>query len=322
MSPTARRATIVNSRLPEDQRNRRLPRWSPDMSARPLRRVALAGLAGFAATAIAACGDDSTLDAGAPQPETQGPALEHIHGLGVSPSDKRLFIATHNGLFSAPEGQTTPKPVGSSRQDVMGFSVVGRSRFIGSGHPSPDQQLPPNLGLIESRDGGRSWKNISLLGEADFHSLESSGDRVYGFDATQGRLMVSADGGRTWAKRTPPAAVFGLAIDPADPQRVVVSTEDGVFMSPNAGRGWRPLRPDLAGLLAWSAPDRMYLVDGEGQVFASADGGREWRTQGSIGAQPAAFIAADDALYAALADGAVKRSTDGGGTWAARTLAP
>ena len=293
------------------------------MTVRKPRRVARSALIALATSALAACGgDDSTLDGGTPGAAEQGPALEHIHGLGMTPGDKRLYIATHNGLFSAAEGETTPTPVGTSRQDVMGFSVVGQDRFIGSGHPSPDQDLPPNLGLIESRDGGKSWKNISLHGEADFHSLESTGDTVYGFNATEGRLLVSEDGGRSWRKRTPPAAVFGLAIDPTDSTRVVVSTENGVFASPDAGRGWRPLRSDLAGLLAWPAPDRLYLVDGEGQVFMSADGGQAWQTQGSIGGQPAAFIAADDGLYAALADGAVKRSTDGGARWTVRTAAP
>jgi hypothetical protein len=39
----------------------------------------------------------------------------------------------------------------------MGFSVAGPGRFIGSGHPDPsDTSSPPNLGLIESRDGGQT----------------------------------------------------------------------------------------------------------------------------------------------------------------------
>lgn len=246
-------------------------------------------------------------------------ALEHIHGLGVNPADGRLFIATHNGLFTAADGENTPQKVGDSSQDIMGFSVVGADHFIGSGHPALDQGLPPNLGLIESRDGGKTWKNISLLGEADFHVLEQSGGKTYGFDGTEGRLMVSSDGAKSWQERTPPAGVFGLAIDPADPSRIVASTEDGVFSSSDEGRGWRPLRDDLAGLLAWPSKDRLYLVDGQGQVHVSSDGGKEFETRGNIGGQPAAFISSGDELYAALADGSVKRSTDGGATWTVRT---
>jgi photosystem II stability/assembly factor-like uncharacterized protein len=228
-------------------------------------------------------------------------------------------VATHGGLFEAPEGEQRLRRIGDSEQDVMGFSVVGPDRFIGSGHPAPDEtNLPPNLGLIESRDAGRTWESVSLLGEADFHVLRSDGDRIYGFDGTQGRLMVSSDGGRHWTEQRPPAAMFDLAIDPRDPDHIVASTERGVLASADAGKSWRPLRQDTAGLLAWPAADRLYLVDGQGQVAHSADGGRRWRPDGDIGGQPVAFIADDTALYVALADTTVKRSADGGAHWTLR----
>lgn len=294
-------------------------------NARAVRRL-LATLALLGATSLlAACGDDDSPSTGAGGDDApahaQGPALEHIHGLGVNPTDGRLFIATHSGLFAAARARTRPEQVGETEQDIMGFALVGADHFIGSGHPGPDQDLPGNLGLIESRDAGKTWKNVSLLGEADFHVLEHAGDRIYGFDGTQGRLMVSGDGGRSWDERKPPAGVFGLAVDPADASRVVASTENGIFISPDEGRRWRPLREDLGGLLAWPERDRLYLVDAQGQVLLSSDGGANWQTQGSIGGQPAAFIAHNNELYAALTDRTVKRSTDGGASWTVRTTA-
>jgi photosystem II stability/assembly factor-like uncharacterized protein len=284
------------------------------------RRV-LTLVAVLGAVALAACGSDDgdeSSPAGSEEPaaESSDPGLQHIHGLGVR--GDTLYIATHTGLWVAPDGQTKARRFGESRQDIMGFSVVAGDRFIGSGHPDPSQSLPPNLGLIESRDGGKTWKNVSLLGDADFHVLESAGRRVYGFDGTQGRLMVSDDGGRGWAQRTPPAAMFGLAIDPRGSDSIVVATEKGLFTSPNAGRGWRPLRDDLAGLLAWPSPGRLYLVGGDGTVQVSSDGGRDWQAAGDIAGQPAAFMAHGRELYAALHDGTVKRSTDGGRSWTVR----
>jgi photosystem II stability/assembly factor-like uncharacterized protein len=287
------------------------------------RALAIA-LAALAVGGLAACGDEDTGPAAAGDGSEfveEGAALEHIHGLGINPADDRLFIATHNGLFTAAEGETKPQQVGDVTQDIMGFSVVGPDRFIGSGHPSLDQDRPPNLGLIESRDGGKTWKDVSLLGEADFHVLESSGTRVYGFDGTQGRLMVSGDGGRTWKERQPPAGVFGLAIDPTDASRIVAATEAGLFVSKDEGRGWRPVNDTLAGLLVWPDPAKLYLVDGQGQVLLSGDGGKNWETQGSIGGQPVAFMAHEEELYAALADGTVVRSADGGANWTVRTTA-
>jgi hypothetical protein len=268
---------------------------------------------------IAGCGDDSTVESSEPQPAAEAASVHHIHGLGVGPDSGELYVATHSGLFVATDGEQQLRQVGDSEQDIMGFSVVGPDRFIGSGHPDPDDtSSPPNLGLIESRDGGKTWKSISLLGAADFHVLRSAGDRIYGYDGTQGRLMVSSDAGRQWTQRTPPAAMFDLAIDPRDPDRIVASTERGMFSSADAGKSWRPVRDDIAGLLAWPALDGLYMVDGQGQVQRSADGGRRWEPAGGIGGQPAAFIARGDELYAALADSTVKRSTDGGATWTVR----
>jgi hypothetical protein len=282
----------------------------------PLLSAAI--LAVTVALALLGCGDDATVSGGqsGSSSDAGDPGLLHIHGLGVE--GDTLFIATHTGLFVAPQGQTKARRLGDSRQDIMGFSVVEEGRFIGSGHPDATQDLPPNLGLIESRDGGKTWKNISLQGEADFHVLESAGPRVYGFDGTQGRLMVSSDSGRSWDQRTPPAAMFGLAIDPASADRLVAATERGVFASPTAGKGWRALRNDIAGLLAWPSTKRLFLVDGNGAVQSSSDGGKRWRRVGNVGGQPSAFMAHGADLYAALGDGTVKRSTDNGRSWTVR----
>lgn len=278
------------------------------------RSLFIAALLG-AALLLSGCGGD------APAPASADAALEHIHGLGVDPANDGLVIATHRGLFTAPEGETEPRRVGDSDQDTMGFSVVGPRHYIGSGHPGSDDSLPPNLGLIESRDGGQSWRSVSLLGEVDFHALQAAERMVYGFDATRGRLMVSGDTGRDWEERPVPASVFGLAIDPADPARVVAGTQAGIYISADAARSWRALREDTTGLLAWPAPRRLFLVDGEGQVHLSADAGANWRRAGRIGGSPAAFAAAGDELHVALRDGTVKRSRDDGRSWAVRTTA-
>ena len=296
------------------------------MSQRPrrvelLRRLPIAASAALAVAAFAACGseDRTATDRAATPSSAQAPAEapEHIHGLGVR-DDGTLYIATHNGLWAASKGQGKAQRVGESRQDLMGFSMVSDDVFVASGHPDPSQNQPPHLGFIESRDGGESWKNVSLLGEADFHSLEASGRQVYGFDGTQGRLMVSSDAGRSWQERTPPAGVFGLAVDPADGNRVMASTEQGLFASADAGKQWRPVNNELAGLLARPTSADLFLVDEQGEVRVSRDSGKRWRAVGSIGGQPAAFVADGKDLYAALTDGSVKRSSDGGRSWTAR----
>jgi hypothetical protein len=264
---------------------------------------------------LAGCGGR---DDGAAHGTGDRAAIEHIHGLGIDPADGRLVIATHHGLFEVREGDTTPRRVGEGDQDVMGFFVVGPGHFLGSGHPGSDRSLPSNLGLIESRDGGRTWQSVALSGEADFHALAASKALVYGFDATEGRLMVSADHGRGWEERGAPAAVFGMAIDPADPRTVIAGTEAGIYRSSDAAATWRPLRQDTTGLLAWSGPGRLFLVDGQGRVHRSRDGGVTWSARGATGGAPTAFAADGSDLVVALADGTVKVSGDGGASWTPR----
>lgn len=244
--------------------------------------------------------------------------IGHVHGLGVDPGSGALLVATHEGLFRAQRGQSRLEPVGQSRRDLMGFSVAGPRRFLASGHPAPDERQPHDLGLIESRDGGESWRTVSLSGEADFHVLRSSGRQIYGFNGATGELMVSSDGGRTWARRTPPAGIYDLAISPDDPRHIVSSTERGLFASMNAGEDWALLRDDTAGLLAWTAPDSLFVIDGQGRVSRGGAGGRRLTPVGSIGGQPVAFTGRGAELYAALADGTVVRSDDGGANWAVR----
>lgn len=279
-------------------------------------RPGLLLVAAILATAalLAACGQESTDDVAA-----GGEAIEHVHGLGINPADDALFIATHDGLFRSPNGSTTAERVGESTQDTMGFTIAGPDRFLGSGHPGPGEDGPPNLGLIESGDAGLNWTGVSLAGEADFHVLRYVDERIYAVNGATGLIMISGDGGETWEERPPPAPVIDLAVDPGDPQRIVTSTEGGLFVSEDEGASWRPIDGEI-GLVAWAEPAALYLVDAAGQVQLSEDGGGRWSDLGSIGGQPAALVApADEDLYAALTDGTVMSSSDRGVSWEVRS---
>ena len=248
----------------------------------------------------------------------------HVHGLGINPADGALFIATHTGLYRSGEGKSKSVRVGDNKQDTMGFSVIGPNRFLGSGHPDFRTDLPPLLGLIESSDSGRSWEPISLLGQADFHVLRSAGSRVYGYDASNDRLLASEDAGRTWETVERPVPLLDLVIDPRESQHVVAAGGSdlavGLYESRDGGRSWDRIAGNIGGLLAWPAAEQLILVDGGGNVFVSADGGRRLRHTGIVGGQPAALLATSpDEFFVALHDGTIKQSTDEGVTWSVRS---
>jgi len=289
--------------------------------ATKLKLLAVAGAVGLVAAGVVLRSSFGTNGVGAfTGVPFADPGPIHVHGLGVNPADGSLFIATHTGLFRVAADSRRAVRVADRNQDTMGFSVVGPNRFIGSGHPDRrERNLPPRLGLIESTDAGESWRSISLLGDADFHVLRSLGRHVYGYDASNDRLLASVDAGREWKELDKPGPIVDLAPNPVDPERLVTTANEGTYESRNGGESWTRLS-DAVGFLAWPAQEQLYLVDDEGNVLVSIDGGRTLTPRGEVGGQPAALLAVEqDELYVALHDGTVKRSIDGGVTWTIRS---
>ncbi|RBY75954.1 exo-alpha-sialidase [Blastococcus sp. TF02-09] len=242
--------------------------------------------------------------------------MEHVHGLGVDPADGLLYAATHFGLFRVPEDGDAER-VADRYQDTMGFTVAGPNTFVGSGHPDlQEQDLPTHLGLIRSSDAGETWDIVSLGGEVDFHALRVAHGRIYGWDATTGRLLVSADEGRTWDTRST-LNLRDLAVHPEDPEVLLATTEQGLLRSGDGGRTWTavPAAPGVT-VLAWPATSSLYGVTPDGAVHESTDGGTTWAEQGSVQAEPEALLVDNrdgvESIYVAVSPATILVSTDGG----------
>ncbi|GAB3209324.1 hypothetical protein GCM10027294_23260 [Marinactinospora endophytica] len=282
------------------------------------------GLAGAALLLLlsAACGPGGATEPGLGKTEATGiplpPEATHVHGVGVDPGSGEILVATHAGLYVLPApgrdgeaGPVEPAHVGPVI-DLMGFAALGPGRFVASGHPGPGTDMPDPVGLIETRDGGATWRALSLAGESDFHALDAAGERVIGFD---GGLRASEDG-RRWDDLD--STVHPLALTMSDDGRTVVATtQSGVMRSTDGGASFTPVAdaPLLLLVDQVAGTETVYGVTPEGKVHRSDDGGASWTPTGAISGEPAALHADADQLVV-VADHHVSRSTDGGGSFA------
>lgn len=268
------------------------------------RAMTALALATVAATACSAPGETGSA--------TGRPVFAHVHGVGIDPADGALYVASHDGLFrSGPDGLV---PAGAAGRDLMGFTVAGPGRLLSSGHPGPGDTLPEPIGLAQSTDGGATWTPLSLTGEVDFHALEVAGDTVYGYDAINGLLRVSADGGRNWDDRAAVEAL-DIAVEPGAGQRVLATVQGGTALSLDGGRSFEPPTGPQLAYVSWAPDGTVYGLDLDSGVHASADGGVTWTAAATVpGGRPQAVTATADELLAATAGG-VYRSTDDGATF-------
>lgn len=269
---------------------------------------------------LVGCGDDED---GTPPVGRSDPGVVHVHGLARNPADGSLMIATHTGLFRVATTGAQPTRVANRYQDTMGFSVVGRDHFLGSGHPGDLRKDPPFLGLIESRDAGATWRPLSLRGKVDFHVLEAAGRTVYGFgsdfESREARFLRSEDGGRTWTRLSPPEPLLSLAIDPANRRHIVALGEARGYVSRDGGARWMPLAVP-GGLVTWTRTLGLVAIDLEGAVRQADQPSAAWAEVGDIDGPPAALEGVGEELLAARHDAAVLSSLDAGRNW--RSLLP
>jgi photosystem II stability/assembly factor-like uncharacterized protein len=163
--------------------------------------------------------------------------------------------------------------------------------------------------LVSTIDGGRTWRDRTPGGPWDTHELAIHQKTPYSLRVSAGDgYFESDDGGSTW--RSPSTGLDvgylrSVAIDPEQPETVVVSAASGPYSAYVAGRsdgrlyrrlargpwervrdGWPEKASTIAPLLCAGVTAGEFCAADERGVHRSDDGGKSWRRVVSYATSP------------------------------------
>ena len=200
--------------------------------------------------------------------------LTHVHGFAYSPDGKRLMIPSHHGLAVYEKGKWSKAP--GAQHDFMGFSATAKNLYS-SGHPAPGSGLVNPVGLIRSRDGGKTWDKLGLEGEIDFHLLATgwNTNAIYVWNPEPSSRMrrlglhYTLNEGFAW-KPVQAAGLEGnpqaLAVHPDNAASVAAASSNGVYLSRDSGARFTPVARGAEGLAVF------FDLDGKRLWYSAFDG--------------------------------------------------
>jgi photosystem II stability/assembly factor-like uncharacterized protein len=150
--------------------------------------------------------------------------------VAIAPSSsKRVYAfieSEHSALYRSDDGGVTWIP--GDRSQAMVWRAFYFARLV-IDPTNPDRVFKPNLSLIVSEDGGRSFSPTGGGSHGDWHDLwidPQNPKHVIGGD--DGGLWQSFDGGNRWWKQEnlPISQFYHVAVDDADPYHVYGGLQD------------------------------------------------------------------------------------------------
>ncbi len=264
-----------------------------------------------------------------------GAFTEAISCLALDPGNpSTLYALGSTKVFKSLNKGTTWTP------NALGAGCYGNSGRILVSHANPNTLLVAGyrvyrttpswascLAVSRSINGGRTWKTTQFEPDTEFAYMralvQSPSDAQILFFGGDGyragkyfyAIYKSVDGGLSWSKiAEPKLSVTGLAVHPANPNRVFYASGDGVLRSADGGATWEANSGYLyATSLAIDPlnPETLHAGSGPG-CYRSTDGGITWVASSTppAGTGRSLAVRGDRILYGSSAG--IYRSTNGG----------
>jgi photosystem II stability/assembly factor-like uncharacterized protein len=266
-----------------------------------------------------------------------GPPGGDVRALAADPArPARIFLGTVDGhIFGSEDSGAHWTLLGraSSRVDAVITAIVvdPRSENVLYASSWARDAAAAGGGVYRSADGGRTWSEAGLAGQAVRALAMSPSNPNVLVAGTLDGIYRSLDAARSWQRISPEhheelRNLDSLAIDPRDPQIIYAGTFHLPWKTDDGGRTWRPVHEgmiddsDVMSLLIDGADSRHIYASACSGIYRSDDGADQWRKIQGIPytARRTYAIAQDikqpDSVYAATSEGLWK-TADGGRTW-------
>src|SRR3984957_14829907 len=265
-----------------------------------------------------------------------GPSGGDVRVLATDPSRlERIFLGTADGhIFGSEDSGAHWKLLGraSARHDAVITSIVvdprnGNLLFASSW----TRDSAASGGVFHSQDGGRTWSEAGLGGEAVRTLAMAPSNPDVLVAGTLHGIYRSDDASKRWQRISPEnhdelRNLDSLAIDPRNPQIIYAGTFHLPWKTTDGGRTWNPVHQGMIDdsdvmslLIDVEKPGRMYASACSG-IYQSDDNAGQWRKIQGIPytARRTYAITQDlnhpDHVYAATSEGLWKTG-DAGMTW-------
>ena len=151
-----------------------------------------------------------------------------------------------------------------------------------------------SIGVLKSIDGGLTWKDVSLVGEVDFHFLEGAGSDLYGADSQSGNLMYSKDSGKTWSSLGT-NSFTDIAVSPVASGVAIAIRNSELLLTKNAFKSNTAMKNILKFTQIEWRKSGLYALSGT-SLYKSSDSGRTWAKLNTFKVAPEILSASDQLM--------------------------